>query len=202
MLDERGRHVLEPAADVLADRPHHPAAAPARAVGGRDLDVVHLPLDAARLPARPGRARPARRVGLGWLRALDDLIELGVLPRLGLRITRRRWSFLSDQGLEQEHQQRGVDPLRLRAQALPTPLGDQELELPVLDEHRLERGEEELPGLLDLALREQRPCRLPDLPQGGQLAPGRGARRREGLSLTGPERHPSSGAAAAGPPAG
>ena len=202
MLDERGRHVLEPAADVLADRPHHPAAASARALGLRHLDPVHFPRHPARLPA--GARRPPRplRPRLGVLRVLDRPIELGVLPRLGLRITRCRWSFLSDQGLEQEHQLRGVDPLRLRAQALPTQLGDQELELPVLDEHRLERGEEELPGLLDLALREQRPCRLPDLPQGGQLAPGRGARRREGLSLTGPERHPSSGAAAAGAPAG
>src|SRR5437867_4512801 len=181
VLNEVRRHVLEPAGDIDSDPVLLLPAALARPLGLRDLDLVHAPLDPARLPARAGLAPLPLGLGPGLLGTVDLAIELRVLLGLRLRVDLRlRILLLADESFEQKRELRGVDPLGLAADPLPAQLRHQELELTVLDEDRFKRREEELPCLVHLALIEQRPSRLADLPKRRQLRPWRRRSARRG----------------------
>ncbi|HVQ74090.1 MAG TPA: hypothetical protein VMT79_00975, partial [Candidatus Binatia bacterium] len=114
------------------------------------------------------------RGGLGLGGALDLGRELGVLPRLSFRVDRRRPPLVIQQRLQQERQLRGVEPLRARAPVRPTQRTDQQLQLPILDQHGLQGREEEIPGLVALPLLQQGPRRLLDLAQRRPRARRRG----------------------------
>ena len=150
---------------------------------------------------QPGPVLRGFRSGAGWAWAarLISAASWRVLPRLGLRVDRRRRPLVIQQRLQQERQLRGVEPLRARAPVLPAQRTDQQLQLPILDQHGLQGREEEVPGLVDLPLLQQGPRRLLDLAQRRPRARRRGrpAGPRAGARLSVPRRHGSSAGAPA-----
>src|SRR5207237_1910908 len=83
-------------------------------------------------------------------------IERGVLAHLGIGIERLGGGALGEQGVEQQGDLARVEPLGVTTEPLTSQFQHQELELAVFHEDRVERGQEELPRFVDLALREQR----------------------------------------------
>lgn len=105
MVDEVPRHVREHPAHVLADPPLLSPTVATPAVRGRDLDVMHLARDVARLPAPAGPRPRLARVAPRLLGGRDRLLELGVLPRPRFRVhSLRLRAELRDELLEEQRE--------------------------------------------------------------------------------------------------
>ena len=159
LLDKVARHVLQPARHIDAEASHRVVTGGTRLVLGRHFDHVHVALDARGAPSRVGLARlpsRSRRAGATLFRVGDLAIERGVLAHLGIGIERLGGGALGEQGVEQQGDLARVEPLGVTTEPLTSQFQHQELELAVFHEDRVERGQEELPRFVDLALREQR----------------------------------------------
>ena len=123
--------------------------------------------------------------------SLDLAVEFRVLLRFGLWIDLDGGGSLGDEGLEPQRQLPRIQTLRLGPTIRPAQFRDEPRQITVLDEHRFEGREEVLPGLLDLALVEQRPRRHLNLPQRIGHRGRAGPRVLDTLSRR--SRHASSG---------